>query len=432
MIFRIAPADGGVSVTLDVPAQSARNLPVRTITRESDQVTMSAPLLGAEYEAELEEGGTRMTGTWSQNGAEISLDLALEDPDSANASESEAQRRPQTPEPPFPYEVERVTFQNREDDIEFGATVTYPSGDGPFPAVVLISGSGQQDRNHEILGHQTFAVLADAFTRAGVAVLRYDDRGVGESTGGETLTSATTVSFARDARAAFSHLASLSFVDSERVGLVGLSEGGSIAPLVVRQIASSSAPVDSPAFLILLGASALPGDELMMAQSRAILEASEATAEQVAATAEANRAIYDIVLSDRSRDEAEAAIRERLQELGMARQQIDAQVASLLSPWYRAFLRYDPASELRALDQPVLALYGSLDTQVPPSQNAAVMRELLETAPVDRYEVRVIEGVNHLLQPATTGSPAEYGQIEITVAASVLTAVTEWAMDVVR
>ena len=435
MIFHIEQTDAGVSVTLDVPAQSAENLPVRSITREGRQVRMQAPLLGATYEGELSEDAGTISGTWEQNGAEVSLTLSRTD-----ADQTAGLSRPQTPES-HPYQTRDLTFTNTEADIEFGATVTWPSGDGPFPGVVLISGSGQQDRNHEIYGHQTFAVLADALTRAGYAVLRYDDRGVGESGGAQSLGEATTESFAQDARAAYERLAALAQVDAGRVGLAGLSEGGSIAPMVaalLRDASASGDPVSGeravgpPAFLVLLGASAVPGDELMMAQTRAILEASGAGQAQIDAAADANRRIYDIVLSDISDEEAADRVRSVMEDLGVASRQIDAQVAALTSRWYRAFLRYNPAPLLGELTQPVLALYGELDTQVPADVNAPAMREALSAAPTDRNRVRVLDGVNHLLQPATTGSTAEYSQIEVTVAESVLEAITSWLDEVVE
>ena len=429
MVFHVRQTDAGVSVSIDVPAQNAENLPVRTITRERQNVRMEAPLLGATYTAELSDDATQMQGTWEQNGLNVALTLVRTNGDSGvdqPAASSRAARRPQTPRPPFPYQSLELTFKNEQEGISFGATVTYPSGEGPFPGVVLISGSGQQDRNHSLFGHQTFAVLADALTRSGMAVLRYDDRGVGESGGAESLAGVTSESFARDVLSAYQRLSSLPYVDASRVGLAGLSEGGSIAPMIVEMSRRAPGSIAPPHFLVLLGASAVPGDALMMAQSRALLEASGAGEEQIRSAAQANRAVYDVALSDLSDEQAAEAIRAILEDLGLSDDQIAAQVAALTSAWYRSFLRYNPAPVLKELDQAVLALYGALDVQVPPQQNAPAMREALSAAPTERFSVEVIEGVNHLLQPANTGSPSEYGQIETTIAESVLTAITSW------
>jgi hypothetical protein len=301
--------------------------------------------------------------------------------------------------------------------------------------VVLVSGSGQQNRDEEIFGHKPFLVLADALTRAGIAVLRYDDRGVGGSGGGETLPTATSRDFAGDAAYALRFLMERPYVDRDRTGLVGHSEGALIAAMIAGSVeevptGAEPLPIDvDPAFVVMLAGNGVPGDELLMLQSAAVLRAAGASEDAVQQAARANRRLYDIVLADIPREEAAEQIAQIMGELGMNEDQIHAQQQQLLAPWFEFFLRYDPEEAVRRIDVPVLALVGELDVQVPPEQNIPALRDALEAAPTNDYAVRELEGLNHLLQPAQTGGVDEYAKIETTIAPEALDLMSGWIAE---
>jgi hypothetical protein len=444
LVFHLREADGDVTVTMDSPDQGATGVPIPEASFDGDTLSLGAPAMGAGYQGTVNESQTEIDGVWRQGGAELDLVLDRVEPASEATPESQAEpttqtARPQDPLPPFPYETTEVTFENTSEGITLAGTITFPSGNGPFPGVVLISGSGQQDRNEEIFGHKPFLVIADALTRAGFAVLRYDDRGVGESGGRETLAAATTEDFAYDALAAYRHLSEQSFVAADQIGLLGHSEGGVIAPIVATELrsdggdgASSGGTVRSalelPAFYILMGAPGVPGDELLIMQSKALLRARGATEAQIDAAERVNREVYDLLLSDRPTEEIRGDVRAMLEQAGLPEEQVAAQLGALLSPWYRSFLRYDPAPTLREVEAPVLAVIGELDRQVPPEENLPKLREALEAAPTETFTVQELSGLNHLLQPAQTGGVEEYSQIETTVAPEALELIMEWAV----
>ena len=269
-------------------------------------------------------------------GRTISIDLPMTDASGTQTATGVSTfirlpRRPQDPQAPYPYEIEEVRFANPDAGITLAGTITRPGGEGPFPAVVLISGSGQQNRDEEIFGHRPVHVFADALTRAGIAVLRYDDRGVGGSEGAETLATMTTLDSASDATAALAFLEARPYVDAERAGLLGHSEGALIAVMIAAGGSSD--------FIVLLAGNGVPGDELLMMQSRALLQASGANSEQVETIVVANRRIYDLVLSGAPREEVGAEIDAILADVGVPANQIEPQRNQILSPWIEFFRR---------------------------------------------------------------------------------------------
>ena len=282
-VLNVSESDGALTATMDSPDQGAFGIPVASVTVDGRQITFDVSAVGARYEASLTEDG-KLTGTFYQSGLSIPLEME-KGPAGAGGPPS----RPQDPQPPFPYEVSDVVFRNREDGLNFAGTLTYPRGSGPFPSVVLVSGSGQENRDEEIYNHRPFLVLADALTRAGYAVLRYDDRGVGGSEGLDTLQTATMYDFARDASAAVDFLASTPGVDTDRIGVIGHSEGASIA----AELAVSNPHV---AFIVLMGMPGLPGDQVMIQQWTAILDASGASQAVVNVVADVWRRVYDRIL----------------------------------------------------------------------------------------------------------------------------------------
>jgi uncharacterized protein len=410
--------DGAYNATLDSPTEGVFGIPVESVTVDGLNVIFALPVTAAEYEAVYDVDADHMSGKWKQGGA--SLDLMVE------RSEVEViARKPQEPVPPFPYKISEVAFQNKEAGITLGGTITFPDGPGPFPGVVLISGSGQQDRDEEVFGHRPFLVLADRLTRAGIAVLRYDDRGVGASEGAETLAQSTSVDFGKDAYAAHKLLRSLPGIDQDKIGLIGHSEGGLIAPALASQYPEI-------AFIVLLAGPGLPGAEVIASQSAAILKASGAPETTIRAVDDANRRVYKAILENPNNADAAEAVATIMKGVGVSQAQIDEQLEVLLSPWYRFFLAYDPIPALESLEIPVLALNGTLDLQVPFEANLAAISTALESAPTESFRTEALDGLNHLFQTASTGLVAEYALLEETFSPVALELVAEWITDATR
>jgi uncharacterized protein len=318
--------------------------------------------------------------------------------------------RPQEPRPPFPYRSEDITY--RSSDVVLAGTVTTPEGPGPFTAVLLVSGSGAQDRDEALFGHRPFLVLADALTRAGYAVLRVDDRGVGGSTG--ALRDSDFDDLTRDIAVGVGFLRSRP--DIIRVGLLGHSEGG--------YLASKAAEGDSDvAFVVLMAGPAVPGDQLLEAQNRLILAAAGQTPEQIEPQI---ASIQEMVARLRVADFAGAAalVRNMFARQGLPKEQVDVQVMELTSRYFRAFVVYDPAPALTALSVPVLAVYGGKDGLVAADQSVPALQAML--AEHQDSTVRILPELNHLMQPATTGQLTEYATIEITLAPDFLDLVIGW------
>ncbi len=412
LVFHLtASGDGSLGATLDSPDQGAYGIPAGPVTVDGRNVRIEVETVRGHYEGVLSEDGTRLDGTWHQGGVGLPLSLGR--------TVAPPPARPQVPEPPYPYEVRDVRFESAAAGVTLAGTLTVPPGDGPFPAVALISGSGPQDRDETVFGHKPFLVLADALTRRGIAVLRYDDRGVGGSTG--EYATAVTSDFAADAEGAVRHLASLPEVTAGEIGLIGHSEGAVVAPIV----ANRSGDVD---FVVLLASSGVTGQELLVMQLIAINRAmgvSEAITEQ---RSRLQRELLGLLAETPDDTAAARQARELLADAGVTGEAAEAQVRALLNPWMRYFLAYDPLPELRALEVPVLAMWGEKDTQVPPEGNMGPVAAALAESGDPDVTVRVLPGLNHMLQTAGTGAPTEYATIEETMAPAVLEAIGDWIL----
>jgi fermentation-respiration switch protein FrsA (DUF1100 family) len=324
-------------------------------------------------------------------------------------------KRPQLPKPPFPYLEEAVSYSNGE--VTLAGTLTLPPGAGPFPALLLVSGSGAQDRNSEVFGHRPFHLWADALTRAGIAVLRMDDRGVGGSSGNVSLS--TTSDFAEDALAGVDFLVGRSEIADNFVGILGHSEGGIVAPLA----ASNSKKV---AFVVLLAAPAVPGREVMVLQMELFQRAAGGDDATIQESVGAHRALTAAVVEGADADRIGAAMTRLKLAQGDTTPATPVEVESFLTPWMRFFLGHDPRPALRAVEQPILAINGSLDLQVDAGQNLEAIRRATEGhSDVTIYE---IERLNHLLQVADRGTLEEYGEIEQTVSPEVIKLVKGWIL----
>jgi uncharacterized protein len=417
----LTSVEGELQGTIDIPAQGARGLPLGGVRAWGDSVTFAIAGIPGEptFLGVLKNG--EVTGTFQQGGQSFPFHLAR-DPEPAPGP-----RRPQTPTPPFPYDVQEVTYRN--GDITLAATLTLPRGEGPFPAVVLITGSGAQDRDETIFEHRPFAVLADHLTRGGIAVLRADDRGVGGSTG--STATATYPDLAADALAGLRWLQARPEIARDHIGLLGHSEGGKVAAL-------AAAEDSGVAFVVMLAGPGVPLGEVMVAQARLLSLAGGADPVQVDRQEEAQGELFRLVAANAEN----AAIREQLQRLievqiQMAEpgrqlddqtmgQLLDQHLPGTLSPWFRGALTFDPREALRQVRAPVLALNGSLDLQVPHDQNLPEIEGALREAGNPDVTVRMLPGMNHLFQRAETGTVDEYVRIEETMAPEVLEIIREW------
>lgn len=414
--FHVSSKQGSLAATMDSIDQGVHGIAVESVELKDGAVTIKVPSIGGVFEGRLEEALT-IRGTWSQSGISLPLELRKVDkPPELN--------RPQTPKPPFPYDVEEVSYENRSAGVKFAGTLTKPRGDGPFPAMLLISGSGAQDRDSALFGHKPFLVLADALTRQGYAVLRVDDRGVGGSTG--SVLEATIDDLVADALTGVAFLKARTDVDGRRIGLIGHSEGGWVAPLA----ATRSKDV---AFLVMIAGPGLSGEEILHLQTEVILRAAGTADDAILR----NRTAMERIYAEVKKESDGARARERIQEIyqdllaGLteeqartARAQMEAQIQMLTSRWFRSILTYDPRPALKQVTCAVLAILGEKDLQVPAEQNRVELLKAFEGNQAARVEV--LQGHNHLMQRCKTGLPAEYGLIEETLSPTVLELILEW------
>jgi uncharacterized protein len=337
--------------------------------------------------------------------------------------------RPQDPVKPYPYKEIEVSYENPVGGFKLGGTLTVPQGKGPFPAVLLITGSGQQNRNEELMGHKPFLVISDYLTRRGIAVLRVDDRGIGKS--GGNFAASTTADFITDVQAGVAFLRTRSEIDPARIGLAGHSEGGVIAPAV-------AAADPKLAFIVLLAGTGVPGEALLLAQQYAISKASGLPEAAIKSAAAINKKLMDIVVASKSAESCAGELKKALADDTAKQAGADPKViaeatknavATLNSPWMRYFLKYDPAPALTRVKCPVLALNGTKDRQVPADQNLPAIAAALTKGGNKDFKTVRLNGLNHLFQTCTTGAPFEYSLIEETFAPAALKAMGDWIVE---
>ena len=430
--FRIGKgADGKADVRMDSLGQKAGGFRAERVVA-GKAWTIKVPAVKGEFAGKLGPDG-KLTGSWKQGGANLPLVLEKVAVDTAAATIPE-KRRPQTPKPPFPYDVREAAFRNTKDGVDLAGTLTLPQGAGPWPAVVLVSGSGQQDRDETLMDHKPFLVLADALSRAGIAVLRYDDRGVGGSGGDPT--KATSVDFARDAEAAIEWLKERPDIDPARIGVVGHSEGGLIAALLAARRTDLAG-------IVMLAGTGVDGGRILVSQGELVLKSEGlGDADQIRRSRIMQEAMIDAVrgsddASDPAALAAQAGTRIRA-DLGdetekadeAAKAQLDAAVADglrrLTAPWFRFFIGHDPATALAKVSCPVLAIIGEKDVQVDPALNLPAIRQALAAGGNTDATVEELPGLNHLFQTCTTGAVSEYDRIEETLAPVAIDAVRDW------
>jgi len=405
---------GSISAVLVSLDQGGTPIPVSTITVANDSLYLAIAMAGASFDGAIVGTGdaSEIRGHWSQGGMQLPLTFT-------RTGKPPEPKRPQVPTKPYPYREENVSYENKAAKVSFAATLTVPAGSGPFPAVLLITGSGAEDRDEAVFGHRPFLIIADYLTRHGIAVLRADDRGVGGSTG--SIVTSTTKELAQDALAGVAFLQTRSEIDPKHIGLVGHSEGANVASIAATQSSDVR-------FIVMLGGMGLVGEQVLYRQGWRQMEQSGAPKEMV----DQERALQEGIFAAVKAETDSTRLANRLREVGKkaGKDLGDAEIASLVqqvgSPWFRYFLAFDPAPVLKDVRCPVLALYGEKDTQATPKENAPAVEAALKSGGNKDATVRVLPGLNHLFQTASTGAVSEYGQIEETFAPAALEAIETW------
>lgn len=427
LAFNITKTENGFTATMDSPDQGAKGIPMSTAVFENNTLKLTLDAAKIIYTSTAIHPDS-ITGNFNQMGQNFPLTLYRK------AVEIVKPKRPQEPLPPYPYKSEDITFRNERDNITLAGTLTIPDKKGKFPAVVLISGSGPQDRNEELLGHKPFLVLADYLTRNGIAVLRFDDRGTHKS--GGYFQKATSFDFATDVEAAVKYLRSRKEINPKKIGLLGHSEGGIIAPIVANNDKQLK-------FIVLLAGPSVQGSKISLNQQELIGRANGMKEDDIRITKEINEYIFGLVHTENDTAKLKQQITDYLLAKadkipgltipeGSTKESIIAmQIDQLTSPWMLNFIRYNPAENLNKLKIPTLALFGEKDLQVSPQLNEAPMREAFIKAN-NKGEVIVIPGVNHLFQECTTGSPNEYAGIEQTISPKVMKIIANWILNTLK
>lgn len=427
IVFHIEKQDSGYTSLMDSPTQGAFGIPTTKTTFKNEQIEIVVANLGVFYQGKLKNDS--ITGTFNQSG--LSIPLTLE------RTEKKELVRPQTPKAPYPYEVEEITFTNLKEKIELAGTFTLPKGKEKVPAVILISGSGPNDRDETIFNHKPFWVLADYLTRRGIAVLRYDKRGVDKS-GGEYFT-ATTQDFADDAEAGLNYLKTRKEIDVSNLGLIGHSEGGIIAPMI-------AARNNDVKFIVLMAGLGVSGAELSLAQNQFTFNKTSMMEKEKEELDKILRDIYKSVIdwseyvgSENERSKLKKELEVLWEKLPKEIQsQVNKEVfvekttSNIASPWFRSFLKTDPLVYLENISIPVLAINGENDTQVEYQVNLNKIDVALKKANNKHYTIKSYPQLNHLFQESTTGELDEYGKIEQTISPEVLSDVTNWILEQVK
>jgi pimeloyl-ACP methyl ester carboxylesterase len=426
LAFKVAKVGDGFQAKFDSPDQGATGLNVETVTFQSQSIKFQSKQFGFSYEGTLNDKGDEITGTFNQGPAKLPLVLkrVAELPKKIN--------RPQDPEKPYPYKEEQVTFRNEKDDVKLAGTLTIPSGGGTYRAVILISGSGAQDRDESIAGHRPFLVLADHLTRNGIAVLRVDDRGVGGSELGSP--AATSENFADDVLAGIQFLKSRKEINKRQIGLIGHSEGGMIAPMV-------AARSNDVAFIVLLAGLGQRGEDVIYTQTEMMLKAQGMDSEIITQAIGLQKKIHEIVKREVEGKRIDKLVNEEIERYvgalndtqRKAFRPVEATIKGSMPmyqmPWFRYFITFDPTPVLMKVKVPVLALNGELDLQVAADENLLLITLALKAGKNKDFTIKSFPALNHLFQTSKTGAVSEYAQIEETMSPEVLKTILEWILN---
>lgn len=423
LIFKMINEEGKLSGNLDSPTQGLLGLQFDEVILKNNKIIIKMTKLMASYSGKISGSLKSIDGTFTQGGMEFPLKL--------NKLEKEIEiKRPQTPKEPFGYQTEEITIANFENsEVKLAGTLTLPNDKGLFPLVILVSGSGPQDRDETIMQHKPFWVIADYLTKNGIAVFRYDDRGIAKSKG--DFAASTTLDFTSDVISIVEHFS----IDKRfsKIGVAGHSEGGLIAPMAATQCEE----VD---FIIMLAGPGIDGAKILVEQTKLISAASGMPDEDVEIRGNQQQKLVDIALSNKKENVKKTEITTLLKEImhfdslpkdvqEKSEVGITAQVSQFLTPWFQFFLKYDPYPTLVEVECPVLALNGDKDIQVPSKVNLAKIKEALVEAENENYKLVELNGLNHLFQNCKTGAISEYAVIEETFDVKTLDLITKWIKD---
>ena len=424
IVLKIQKSENSYAARFDSLDQGANDLPIDSIVLNGNKLTFSAAKFGINYEGTLNEAGDEISGTFKQGANSSPLVFK-------RTTEAPKINRPQEPKKPYPYDEEEVSYRNEKDNIKISGTLTVPRGSAPYPAVLLITGSGAQDRNETIAGHHPFLVLADHLTRNGIAVLRVDDRGIGGTESGSP--SATSENYAEDALAGVNFLKQRKEIDPKMIGLVGHSEGGMIAPM-------AAARSNDVSFIVMLAGPGQRGEDIIYTQLELVQKAQGTHVDTIRHSISLSKKINAIVKTETDAKRIEQRINEEIaaygQTLGDLQKKLFEPAAGTIktlmpmfkTPWYRYFINYDPQPVLKNVKVPVLALNGELDLQVAVKENLDLIGASLKAGGNGDVTIKAFPKLNHLFQTSQTGSLSEYGQIEETMSPEVLKTVSDWIL----
>ncbi|MEI6754050.1 MAG: acyl-CoA thioester hydrolase/BAAT C-terminal domain-containing protein [Paludibacter sp.] len=428
LVFHVTKTDKGYSATMDSPDQGQKNIPMSKATFENKTLTIEMAAARISYTGTLVTTDS-INGTFSQAGQNFPMNLTRK------LIKKQEVKRPQEPLKPYPYYSEEVIFENTKENISLAGTLTLPTKEGRFPVVVLITGSGPQNRDEELMGHKPFLVITDYLTRNGIGVLRFDDRGCFASKG--NFKTATTNDFAMDVESAVNYLKTRKEIDQNHIGLIGHSEGGIIAPIV----ASKNKDVS---FIVLMAGTGVSGGDILLKQQEDIGRINGIEESSIKLTRDINKDVYQKIsqisdtaklsielrtyLKSRIKDVPAKDIPKDMKEDDM----LNAQLTATLNPWMLNFIRYNPASTLEKVKCSVLALNGDKDLQVCSKINLPAIEIALKKGGNTHYTIKELPGLNHLFQECKTGSPSEYAEIEQTVSPKTLETMTSWIKTICR
>lgn len=423
---------GNITGTSDSPDQGVKGIPCSNIIIRNDSLLLDVPSIKGSFAGKYLNDST-ITGQLTQG---RSIDLTLK-----KVNEVSALIRPQTPHPPFSYISEDVEYDNADNTLHYGATITIPKGKGSFPALLLITGSGAQNRDEEIMEHKPFAIIADHLTKKGYIVLRVDDRGTGKTSG--DFAKATSADFAKDVNTSLNYLKKRKEVDQKHVGMIGHSEGGMIAPMVAAQRNDIN-------FIIMLAGPGEKISKLMEDQNAAIMLSSGMPKDVVESFIKLYHKIIPAVVEAKNIEEAKINLYKELEswkkitpkntivattgitDESKQNQFINIFAASLSTPWFKYFLQFDPQPYIKRLHCRVLALNGDKDLQVISKPNLAAIKAALAKSKSPGYAVKEMPGLNHLFQHCKKCTVNEYGELEETFSAEVLKIMSDWLLNAVK
>ncbi|MFD2597878.1 alpha/beta hydrolase family protein [Sphingobacterium corticis] len=410
LLFAISK-ENNWTVKMKSPSQAQMDFNMDSVSVNGDSIFIKSSALGLSFAGKLQESGEAIVGKYSQRGFTAPLTLTRYEGE-------KAERRTQQPMNPLPYESKQVAFTNDRDEVRLAGTMTQPAQPGKYPAVILVSGSGPQNRNSEVFGHKPFEVIADYLTRKGIVVLRYDDRGVAESTG--SFVKSNIGDFSRDAMAALSFIKRQDKVDSTRLGIIGHSEGGLISLLLAGQ------HIPDLKFAVSLAGPSVAIDSLMVLQLYHVGKSQGMSEADLSQARTINRKNFEIVKSEIPAPEALNQLMKNTGALTGTSEELRKEFQVMVLEPYRYFLRIDPVPFIRRINIPLLAVFGEKDIQVPAIENQASLSANLPANAQSR--IKTYPSLNHLMQPAKTGALDEYYEIETTIEPQLLEDISKWIL----